>query len=113
MELIDKAKVIQKLKDKQNTFDVSLSPVQLAVYEGLLIAEDVVKAIPEVPKNVEYGIPYDRLFFLAKKMHKWINEHSFDENKEFKKIGLTAQENKEFGYAGGLTISAIDGKQRR
>ena len=110
MQLIVKEIALEKLKEQQNTFNLSLTPIQVAMYEGLLIAEDVVRAIPPVPENVETGIPYDRLLVLAKAMYKWIDQHSFDGKREFNKIGITAKENKTLGYVRGITISAIDGK---
>ena len=110
MQLIDKAKVIEKIKEEQNAFDISLSPVQLAVHEGLLVAEDIVREMPEVSFDDGNGIPYERLLHLATRMHGWINDHSFNVKKEYKEIGLTDRENKLLGYFGGLTISAIDGK---
>lgn len=110
MTTIYREEALEELKKMQRGFDVSLSPVQLAMYEGLLIAEDVVRAMPEAYDKEKKAIPYDRLLVLAKRMHGWINDHSFDEKREYKKIGLTDEENKLLGYFGGLAFSAIDGK---
>lgn len=110
MQLIDKTEVLDKIQKERNSFDSSLSPVQLAMYEGLLVAEDIVRTMPEASVKAGDSIPYDRLLVLARKMHRWINFHSFNEVREYQKIGLTDQENKLLGYDGGITISAIDGK---
>ena len=110
MTPIYKEETLEKIKKEQRGFDVSLSPVQLAMYEGLLIAEDIVRHMPEASDKEKRALSYERLLLLAKRMHGWIYDHSFDEKREYKKIGLTDEEHKLLGYFGGLTISAIDGK---
>ena len=49
-------------------------------------------------------IDYDRLHFLALRMHLWIFKTAVDEKKAYDEIGLTDEENAELGYCGQIAI---------
>lgn len=49
-------------------------------------------------------ISYNRLLKLAKRMHFWIWDHSFDEQKVYDQLGLTEEENYVFGYGGKMEM---------
>lgn len=110
MSLINRKKALDELQKVRSSFKGSLSNMELGAYDGLLTAEDIIRTIPDATEDDGSDISYSRLFLLAKRMHRWIYYHSANEKREYQKIGLTDQENELLGYAGGLTISAIDGK---
>ena len=47
---------------------------------------------------------YDRLLEIARAMHCWIFLHSFDEEKVYKELGLTPEENAILGSAGRIEL---------
>lgn len=49
-------------------------------------------------------IDYDRLHFLAVRMHLWIFKTAVDEKEAYDEIGLTDEENAELGYGGQIVL---------
>ena len=53
----------------------------------------------------ETKIPYERLLIIAKKMHFWIWDHSFNEQEVYDELGLTEEENYILGYGGKIIVA--------
>lgn len=53
-------------------------------------------------------IPYERLLKIAKNMHFWIWDHSFDEQEVYDQLGLTEEENYILGYGGSFKVVVHD-----
>ena len=50
---------------------------------------------------------YERLHQIARKMHSWIFQHTFDEQEVYDELGLTDEENAFLGYGGSFTVEAV------
>lgn len=70
--------------------------------EAADLSEEELKQVLCAIRNAKIeGKPtYERLHQIARKMHGWIFQHTFDEQEVYDELGLTDEENAFLGYGG-------------
>ena len=73
------------------------------------LSEEQLKEVLRAVRNagIEDKPSYERLHLIARKMHSWIFQHTFDEQEVYDELGLTDEENAFFGYGGSFTVEAV------